>query len=405
MNLSSIRLKLILFILLVLALSGAASGVLINSVYERGARTASEEALRAAESDFQELDRSETDKIIMTLKAVVANPAIRDAFAARDREKLQALSLPIHQQFKAEHGVAHWNYIEEPSRQMFLRPHLPAKFGDVVDRANVIKCQARHEAVADKGLGKSAFALRVCYPFMADGKVIGYVELGEEMDHFLDKMKSQTGNEFAMFFSKKLIDQSEWARTRGTSRNNWNDFTDVVVVKSTMGDSETLVDEDAIQKYAAGSTTLPDKQSDGATYSRGVFPVKDSTGTVVGGLVVRHNISELRKAMTKGVWTAVGILLVLAVAAAGLVFLLVNFLIFRRLTDMRTTMEDLSVRLAGGDYSVAATAGPPSNDELGSFEAFFQEFLNLVANTMREMATRLKQRQAARPVPPPSTGT
>jgi HAMP domain-containing protein len=397
MRTPSIRAKLVLAIVLTLCASGLASTALVRALYARTARASSEEALRGAASAYEDLERSDVEKLASILDVLVANPALRDAFAAKEREKLQALSLPIHQVLKAEHGINHWNYIEADTRKMFLRPHLPNKFGDVIERQSLIKAMSRLETSVGMELGKSEFALRVGRPFFADGKLIGYIELGEGVHHFLGKMKAQTGNDFAMFVSKKLIDQSEWARTRGSARNNWNDFPDVVVVNSTTQD--TIVDAAAVSAEETSGKILDEVEQNGSTFVRGVFPVRESSGNVVGGLVVRHDISGLHADMRAGILKALAFLFGLAVLASVLVYLLVDRLILRRLRGMTSTMEDLSIRLAGGDYSVGATVAPARQDEIGAFETFFGEFLTLIGNTLRALADR--QKQPARPALPP----
>jgi methyl-accepting chemotaxis protein len=336
------------------------------------------------------------------LDVLVLNPALRDAFAARDRDRLQAVALPILQTLKSDHGIGHWNWVEDASKKMFLRVHLPSKYGDISERAGLSRAISRQETGSGKELGKSAFALRVDRPFFADGKVIGYIGLGEEIDHFLGKMKNQTGNEFAMFISKKFIDQSEWARTRGQARNNWGDFTDVVVVNSTT--SEQLVDQAAIQGSGAlAGTILEEVTREGATFARGVFPVREATGNVVGGLVVRHDITALHTGMRNGLLQALGFLAALAVVASVLAYLFVDRLIFGRLRKLMATMEDLSARLAGGDFGVAAAVRATRKDEIGAFERFFGEFLGLVSNMLHTLSERAKGQAArAAPLRPPA---
>jgi hypothetical protein len=298
---------------------------------------------------------------------------------------------------KAEHGIGHWNFIEPESKQMFLRVHLPAKYGDLIERPSLLKAMARRELSAGKELGKSAFALRVGKPIYApEGWLIGYVELGEEVEHFLGRMKDQTGNDFAMFILKRLIDESEWGRTRGGARNTWSAWPNVVVVNSTT--PEPLVDQAAIASDAVAGTTLDEVEQNGSFYARGVFPVRDSSGNVVGGLVVRHDISGLRRDMQLDLFTAIAFLLALAAISSVLVYLLVDRLIFRRLRAMTATMEDASMRLAGGDYSVGSSMPKVRADEIGKFETFFAEFLRFVGTTLSGIVDR--QRQQARPGSP-----
>jgi len=389
----SIRSKLVVAVVLILGASGAASALLVRSLYGRAVRAASEDALRSAATAYEDLERNDVEKLSTALDVLVGNAAIRDAFAARDRDRLHAATAAIHQTLKADHGIGHWNFIEPETRKMFFRVHLPNKFGDTIERQGLQRAMARQETSSGKELGKSEFALRVARPFLADGKVIGYIELGEGIQHFLGRMKAQTGNDFAMFISKRFIDQGEWARTRGSERNNWDDWTEVVVVNSTTQDP--IVDESAITGSAASGQLLGEVERANAMFVRGVVPVRDASGVVVGGLVVRHDITALNNGMRASLLLALGLLVALALAASALIYLIVERLIFGRLRRMTGAMEDLSVRLAGGDYGVGAGVVVTSDDEIGRFEKFFGEFLVLVGNTLRSLADR---KQAARQV-------
>ncbi len=396
----SIRVKLVMAIVLTLGVAAAVSALLVRQLYLSTARAAAANALRSASATYADLEKNEVEKITAVLDMIVQNKEVRDAFAARERDRLQTLVLPMHTVLKKDHGIAHWNFIDAETKKMFLRPHLPTKFDDVIERPALNKAIARRENSVGKELGKSAFALRVGRPFWgADGKLIGYIELGTEIEFFLDRMKQQTGNDFAMFIQKRLLDESEWARTRALRniKNTWNDFGEVVVTNSTTPDQ--IVDPSAFGTLDPAGTILDEVEKDGATFARGVFPVRESSGNLVGGLVVRHDITALRADMQAGLLRALGLLGGLAVLASVLVYPVVDRLIFRRLRTMMGTMEDMSVRLAGGDYSVGNVQRTVRKDEIGGFEAFFGDFVRLVGNTLRTLSER--QKQQSRPVPRP----
>jgi hypothetical protein len=389
---SSIRAKLVVAVILVLGALGAASALLVRSLYGRAVRAASEDALRSASAAYEDLERNDVEKLSTALDVLVGDPAIRDAFAARDRDRLHAATAAIHQTLKAQHGIGHWNFIEPETRKMFFRVHLPDRFGDTIERQGLRRAMERRETSTGKELGKSEFALRVARPFLADGKVIGYIELGEGIEHYLGRMKAQTDNDFAMFIAKKFIDAGEWARTRGSERNSWDDWADVVVVNSTTQDP--IVDAAAVAGSGAAGQLLGEDRRASSVFVRGVVPVRDASGVVVGGLVVRHDVTALENGMRGSLLLALALLVGLALLASALVYLLVERLIFGRLRRMMGAMEDLSLRLAGGDYGVGRAVVPTSDDELGRFEKFFGEFLRLVANTLRSLADR---KQADRP--------
>jgi len=398
----SIRAKLVLAVLATMAVAGGSVAWLVGQAYERGGRVAAEQAVRGAATAYEDLERADAAKLSATLDGLLAHPGLREAYLARDRARLLALAAPIFQGLKADHGITHWYFLEpEPSRRCFLRVHAPAKFDDVIDRTTLLRAISRRETAAGKELGKTAFALRVVRPYLVDGKLVGYLELGEEIDHFLGRMKAQSGDDVAMFISKKYLDPAEWARVRGAARNNWAEWPEVVVVDSTA--TEPIVDAAAIATSAGGRATLLEESDRGAqVFIRGVFPVRDATGQVVGGMVVRRDFSALHASMREGVVRAVALVAVLALLAAGLVYLLVDRLIFRRLQGMMGHMEEASLCLAGGDYDVGVGMQPARRDEIGAFEAFFGNFLRHIGNTLRTLAARRQEAAARAPAATPA---
>jgi len=383
----SIRLKLVLAVLLTMAVAGGSVAWLVRGAYQRGAWVASDQAVRAAAATFEDLERADTAKLSATMDGLLAHPGLREAFVARDRARLLALAAPIFQGLKTEHGITHWYFLEpEPSRRCFLRVHAPTKFDDVIDRTTLLRAVARRETAAGKELGRTAFALRVVRPFAIDGKLAGYLELGEEIDHFLGRMKAQSGDDVAMFISKKHLDQAEWARVRGAGRNTWAEWPEVVVVDSTS--TEPIVDGVAIAAAGSGPALLEESDRGAQVFIRGAFPVRDASGQVVGGMVVRRDISAMHASMQMGVARALVLVAILALVAAALVYVLVDRLIFKRLKGVMSHMEEASLCLAGGDYDVGAGLQPARQDEIGAFESFFGTFLRHLGVTLRGLAAR-----------------
>jgi len=60
--------------------------------------------------------------------------------------------------------------------------------------------------------------------------------------------------------------------------------------------------------------------------------------------------------------------------------------VFKRLNRMIHTMEDLSVRVAGGDFEAKFTPDG-TQDEIGQFEQFFAKFLDLMTSTLRALTS------------------
>jgi HAMP domain-containing protein len=215
------------------------------------------------------------------------------------------------------------------------------------------------------------------------------MELAEEIDHFLDRMKEQTGDDYGLLVEKGFLDEGEWAgvRARAGKRNNWGDRTRTLVVDVT-GDDESIVDFDGdLSAVPDEGRLLEETERNGRVLARGIMSVKDAAGRRAGGLFVVHDVTDLRETTLEArrsiVWIVVGV----SVAFAVFLLLLVNRMVFARLGRMTARMEDLSARLAGGDYAVEMPA-PESRDEIGRFEHFFGRFLAVVTGLLKELGAK-----------------
>ncbi len=382
----SIRTKLIVAVFASTVALALATGAFVRSAGERNVRVAAEQAISTAGEAFAAMERADVEKLDATLRALSAHPGLVAAFAARDRARLLSVAAPIFAALRAEHDITHFYFLEpEPSRRCFLRVHRPDQYGDVVNRATLTRAAATRSLGAGKELGQTAFALRVVRPWTGpDGKLLGYVELGEEIDHFLQRMRVQTGDDYGLLVEKAFLDEAAWAATRAGKRNNWDDRPRTVVV-DTSTDDESIIDFDGdLASVPDGGLLLEEHEHDGRTFLRGIVPLKDAAGRRAAGLFVRHDISALRATMLDA---RRGIYLVLFAVAAVLATLLVGFvnrLVFRRLDRMARTMDEVSARLAAGDDEVAVPSATPM-DELGRFEEHLGRCLQGVAGLLKDL--------------------
>ena len=118
-------------------------------------------------------------------------------------------------------GITHWYFHLDGARSS-SGALARSSTATSVDRATLRRAAETRES-ASKELGKTAFALRAVRPWIVDGKTIGYVELGEEIDHFLREMKARTGDDYGLLVEKRFLDEQAWASVLGPRQNTWND--------------------------------------------------------------------------------------------------------------------------------------------------------------------------------------
>lgn len=383
MNFSSIKFKVILTIILCLALGAAAIVFLLNVSYQDNINLISKQSVQMSEEAFRNLEKNDTNMLSATLESLMENDAYKKLFEAKDRNKLYQQVEPLFKNFKERYRITHWYFLNpEPESTAFLRVHKPAQFDDQIKRATYLKAVETKDFASGKELGQTAFALRVVHPYYDNGKLIGYMELGEEIDHFLGIMKKQTGNDFGLLIKKKYLDEKQWASTRASKnlKNNWGDYSDVVLVDKTTDDTNIINYAGDMEKVPDGGLVLEEVKKGNSVFVRGIFPLYDAKNRKVGGVFVLRDITPVYNAMQAMQNKAITFIVLLMLAISVVIIVIFNKLIIVRLNNMIST----ATRVVGGDFNTQIV--PTANDEIGKFESLFEQFRQVFVGVVKEVS-------------------
>jgi hypothetical protein len=369
----SVEAKVILLILGLSLVSGVVGTWIVGDLFERHVERSATTALHGAAREFEAQERADVDKLSSTIDALLANEALALAFIARDRAKLLALASPLFETMRKRDGITHWYFIEPPpAKTVFLRVHRPELHSDPVERATLAMAIASGDQGAGKELGQTAFALRVVRPWTHKGKLLGYVELAEEIDHFLTTMKARTGDEYGVMVKKEFLDQKAWAQVLGNRANTWNDRPDVVVVDTTIFNLGIADYQGDLADIPDRGRTLEEIMVGDKAWIRGIFPLRDASNKKVGGLVVLHDFTPMHSAVRAGVLQTLFVMVAFALATSLALVLAVRATVFDRLASLRARMEK----------AVAAAGVPPErvvqlgeNDTFVRLEALYERLL------------------------------
>ena len=124
------------------------------------------------------------------MKAIIAL-ILSLALAQRDRDMLLKHATPLFKDIRRDYKITHF-YFTGIDRVNLLRVHAPLRYGDTIDRITTL--QAEHSGTVAYGveLGPlGTFTLRLVSPWYdpKTNKLIGYVELGMEIDQIIHKLE------------------------------------------------------------------------------------------------------------------------------------------------------------------------------------------------------------------------
>ncbi|HVM93107.1 MAG TPA: cache domain-containing protein [Terriglobales bacterium] len=379
MHLHSIRTKVVIALAITLVIGVAGLIMLMRYGFENNSRTLATESVTGSQKLFSILEARETSKMAAVGDSLIANPQIREALVAKDRDRLLRVTASLYAQFKAQGITNVVFHTPEPDMRVLLRVHAPSRFGDSLNRFMLKEAVRTHAIVSGSELARGGFAVRVIQTFPgANGGVGGYLELGEELGQFIHAMKDQTGNDFGLLLSKKYLDRQLWAESSvaWNRRDNWADNETFVVADKTTPANSIIQFNGDLDSLPGQGLVLERFQHGEQVLVRGLFPIRDAAGNIVGAMFVVHDISAFYLSMqhTQNVLIALSVAGLVLIAI--LVLTLLSRLVFRRLDHI----IQVATRVVGGDYATEIKVS--SEDEVGQFERLFEQFRRVFVDVL-----------------------
>jgi PAS domain S-box-containing protein len=130
-------------------------------------------------------------------------------------------------------------------------------------------------------------------PWVIDGRVEGYLELGEEITQAANNVSSLLNVDVAVLIHKRCLDRVSWLHgmTLHNGSSDWNDLPDEVVVDrpATIVELPPLADVPDFNSAAPRGSS--DLRIDGIPYLAGALPLLDIRGREVGRMVLLRNVA------------------------------------------------------------------------------------------------------------------
>jgi signal transduction histidine kinase len=246
------------------------------------------------------------------------NSLIQQAWADRDRQALFAAAWPVYQQISREGRVSHFHFFT-PDRTNFLRVHSPQRYGDRIDRHTLDEAFTTQDLAWGVELGESGqFVLRVVKPWLVDGELVGYIELGENIEHLTRRVKRTTGADLVVVIDKRYLEYKAWSEMQEQlgSRVDWNQFPDKLIIDKTFAE----LPKQLLQQIGRGieentSVTISDEEQ---IYDASVLPAVDARKQLLGNIWILLNITTQQRDLK----TLTTVFVFSSIVLAGLVIIL-----------------------------------------------------------------------------------
>mgnify|MGYP005832488443 CR=1 FL=1 len=330
---------------------------------------------------LDQLKAQETLALALATQAA-NNPEIQAAFAARDRERLLALTSPTYQALDAQFDIPQYHFHTPPAIS-FLRLHQPDRYGDDLSnhRATVVYANAERRPVSGLEVGRGGLGVRGVVPVVYQGRHIGTLEFGLNVDQsFIEALKAQLGVDWQILLKRSVIQLAG----EGTVGADKGSSPDLLVHASTL-ETPFFADAAAYAQAVSDQPVRSHLRANEREYAVLSIPLRDFAGRVIGVVDVIYDRTADVAAEASTLALAVGSILV--PLALSLIALILT--VTRALRPVRVLTE-AGAAVAAGDLS--RTIAVRSRDEFG---AMAQSFNQMTAQ-LRSFVGSLEQRVAER---------
>ena len=269
-----------------------------------------ERHLEGIQQLFDKQVESETELLSSILELVAKDERLQKAWTAKDRNSLLKLSAPLLKEMGAKHRITHF-YFHNPDRTSFLRVYDPDRFDDVVNRFTLLETVRTGQISAGIELGKlGTLTLRVVHPWQINGKIVGYIEMGEEIDHIIEKLHNILDVELYISIYKSFLKEENWKAGMQllNRQNDWNFSPYAVIVNQSLKnvpESLNVFMEKGNHEYMEMATDLK-LSIDQFDYRVGVVPLFDAGEREIGDIIILYDVTARLSSFKKTILIIVG---------------------------------------------------------------------------------------------------
>lgn len=314
---------------LILAVMLIATTMMRQAAYER------EIAAKAALNNHLLLHETQglVERMVGVAAALANNDVLRRHVQNGRRDEALALLDPLFHNLQRRDGITHL-YVHNKDQTVFLRSHAPAHYGDAIQRTTLTKAATTGRRFHGLELGKyGLLTLRFIEPWFHDAELIGYLELGVEIQHIHQRLNALLDGHYYMMLDKQYLTHDGWERGQdslGTETGNWTQFKNFVSA-SRCDDTTARLLGPLLEAWKAGDlndTPIVTNKETGQALLVSFSPVHDTEQRPVGFSITLTDVTAERAVFTSATW-----LVGAAGGGIGLGLILLFHFLLKRIED------------------------------------------------------------------------
>lgn len=288
-----------LAILLILLLAGA--GGLLWQLHQTSVDNRLSTLNTSITREFQIVLNNQAKGLGTALQPIAHDPRVKQALQKGDVNRLLADWRPLFEIMHHDHELTHFYFFDQ-NRTCILRAYNPEKRGGVNNRFTALEAERTKKAASGIELGsRGTFTLRVISPVFENSKLLGYVELGKEIEDVLQHIHTRFGSHLAVTIRKENLDRGNWEEGMKLlgREAHWNNLPHSVIIFASQGRLPAvfypMADHNIKNRHAHGKTD-EEVFFDDKSWRVAVSPLHDASGKEVGDLLVMSDVTPEKTA-------------------------------------------------------------------------------------------------------------
>lgn len=279
------------------------------------------------QSHMQSVIEARTQAMSASLSFIADDKRMVAALRAGDRETLLKLSVPVYRRLNRISNITHL-YFHDPGRLNLLRVHQPERYGDLIDRITLLAAEKNSAFSYGIELGPlGTFTLRCVLPVIDNNQLLGYVELGQEIDDLIQQTHQMFAVDTLMLIKKQYLDRTSWESGMAMLQRpfSWDQFPNTVLVSKTVEQEPLEFLNKAAGRYGNDGIHIDQQISlNNHQYWAATIPMADAGGRPVASLIVLRDMTSMLAQSRKDLLLFIGIASAISSAVLAIFFVVLN---------------------------------------------------------------------------------
>lgn len=298
------------------------------------------ERVAAVRASLRQKIAKDADLMQASMHTLMANRAVQQSLLQQDRQALLRAVGALFDTLRDQHRVTHL-YFNNADLVNVVRLHSPQHHGDVIQRLSATLARTTRAPVHGLELGPlGTLTLRLVMPWLVDGQVIGYLEMGEEIGYVVDEIHDSLAVDAFVLVDKRFILRRQWQYGQELLKRQgqWEQFDNRALVAQTLAQFPPELSADVLERLRAGTTEVV--HSGDRVLHLAMMALLDVAGQRIGDLVVMRDITALQQTFVQSMVAVIGLSL-----AAGLGVLALFYVALGRVERDYQRQHDLERQL------------------------------------------------------------